>query len=134
MWIFLNDGFISVVKDKHNFGKLLVRARFKGDIERIFPTAEVREGEGTDYRFRASIHAELVASTIAVRLNVINYPNFKNSVLTTKDEYRQLRSDAYADVWEQMYKHQDMAKTLEADYDLDQRGNYIKKVVKDASN
>ena len=37
MWIFHPDGFCSVVIDAEKPGNLLVRARVRADLERLFP-------------------------------------------------------------------------------------------------
>ena len=36
MWIVLNKSFLSIVKNRNNENELLVRARVKGDIEKVF--------------------------------------------------------------------------------------------------
>lgn len=98
MWICLNDGFFSIVKSP-NPGKLLVRARRKGDIERVFGAEEII-GAGTDYLSRAHIDKEIVLAVMAGRIERIDYPNFKNSV-----KNRALH-DAYMDVWDALYRLQ----------------------------
>jgi hypothetical protein len=96
MWIFLNDSFLSIVAHRTEPGVLLVRARTAGDIEAVFPQAHVREGEGTDYRFRADVQVEEVALALAERVRGIGDPNFKDSVRERS------RHDAYMDVWSVM--------------------------------
>ena len=53
MWIFLTDAFLSIVDKDGDGTTLLVRARRAGDIERVFPGAEVIEGASSDCRCRA---------------------------------------------------------------------------------
>lgn len=78
MWIFLCDSFLSIVDRGAPSGQtLLVRARRRGDIERVFPGAAVVENAGTDYAFRARIDREQVALTMAEQVSEIRYPNFK---------------------------------------------------------
>lgn len=36
MWVFLNNSFLSIVADKENANRILVRARKKGDIQAAF--------------------------------------------------------------------------------------------------
>lgn len=104
MWLFLSDSFLSIV-DKGGDGlTLLVRARKAGDIERVFPTAEVVKGGGTDYLFRARIDREEVVLRMAEAVRNIGYNNFKSSV---KDH---TRHDAYMGVWEVMYGYQRTAE------------------------
>ena len=40
MWIVLNKSFLSIVKNRNNENELLVRARAKGDIEKVFEKAK----------------------------------------------------------------------------------------------
>lgn len=101
MWIFLSDSFLSIVDNGDDTGKtLLVRARAKGDIERVFPDAQVSEGGGTDYRYRARIERDAVANKLATQIRDIGYSNFKSSVKEQK------RHDAYMGVWQVMYRYQ----------------------------
>jgi hypothetical protein len=44
MWLVLENSFLSIVQDKDNSERLLVRARIKGDIENVFPNANVIVG------------------------------------------------------------------------------------------
>jgi hypothetical protein len=93
MWIFLNDSFLSIVAHRASPRLMLVRARFPGDIRRVFPTAAVSEGTGTDYRYRASIERREVINAIADQIQDIDYPNFKASILN------QRRHDLYMRIW-----------------------------------
>lgn len=102
MWIFLNDAFLSIVDKGDPTGNtLLVRARRDRDIQRIFPEAQVIEGAGTDYRYRARVPRDQVADAIAEAVRGIRYGNFKDSVADTS------RHDAYMDVWIAMNRFQD---------------------------
>lgn len=94
MWVLLNDAFLSIVDKGDPSGEtLLVRARRAGDIEKVFPGAEVVANAGTDYAFRAWIDRSLVAERIAERIRGIAYGNFKSSVKEA------VRHDVYMDVW-----------------------------------
>ena len=53
MWVVLNNAFFSIVQNENNEEELLVRARVKGDIEKIFPKANVFEDNYADYKYRA---------------------------------------------------------------------------------
>ena len=55
MWLCLNNAFLSIVDKDCAPDELLVRARRDGDIERVFPKAEVEVTLGNDYRCRARI-------------------------------------------------------------------------------
>ena len=85
MWICLSDAFFSVVEpDSVGGDVLLVRARRKGDIERVFPGHEVKRTPGRDYLYRALIQRESVAQVLADQVLKICYDNFKNSVKDNK--------------------------------------------------
>lgn len=81
MWLSLNNAFFSiVVADKRAPDhSLVVRARRKGDIERVFAVA----GEfspGRDYAFRCVLDRDTVARVVAACVLRIDYGNFKGSV------------------------------------------------------
>lgn len=105
MWICLNNAFLSVVDlVPRDPDKLMVRARIKGDIRRVFPHAVERESrpeEFRDYRFRAIVDRRLVADMIAASIQAIDYSNFKDSVREND------RHDAYLSMWSAMKRYQD---------------------------
>jgi hypothetical protein len=101
MWICLNDAFLSIVTDTTQPDHLLVRARRRGDIERVFEGALVSENTGTDYRYRTCLPRTTVASTVTARIANIDYPNFKSSVTDTE------RHAAYFHLWGVMYRYQE---------------------------
>lgn len=99
MWLYLSDSFLSIVKPSGNSqpGVLLVRARVKGDIERVFPGAEVLETPMRDYLYRALLPTSRVQEAMTYQIRSIGgnngYDNFKNSV---QDVHRH---DVYTRVW-----------------------------------
>ena len=101
MWVFLSNSFLSIVQDRNDHDRLLVRARFPKDIERVFPDAETFEGIGMDYRFRAFIPRSEVVKVIAANVAKIDYDNFKSSVKEPD------RHDLYMDVWSIMESAQE---------------------------
>lgn len=105
MWIFLNDAFLSIVRDRGDVDQLLVRARIKGDIESAFPDAKVSHTPDADYAYRAFLPRRDVAATIERRVQAIDYPNFKNSVRDHR------RHDAYVEVWRAMLRYQESPGT-----------------------
>ena len=102
MWLIFKNSFLSIVQDKNNSERLLVRARIKGDIENIFPEANVIVGAGSDYKYRAFINRKIVSNAIKENLDNITYTNFKNAT-AEKDKQRALR---YAKIWSIMYRAQ----------------------------
>jgi hypothetical protein len=101
MWIFLGNSMLSIVDKGGDGSTLLVRARRREDLTRIFPKAKVQAGGGTDYPFRARIDREAVAQRVAEAVRDIGYPNFKASV--DEDD----RHSAYLRVWADMMGFQD---------------------------
>ena len=101
MWIFLNDSFLSIVASRDNSDELIVRARRRGDIKRVFGK-RVKEVTlpKADYAYRAALPRRVVIDAIVAKLQAIDYPNFKNSVAEAD------RHDAYLDVWFEMVKFQ----------------------------
>ena len=100
MWIQFNNAFLSIVENRNNKLELLVRARIKGDIEKIFPEADVFEDDGADYKYRAFISKAKVAARMMLKMTEINYDNFKNSVKEIE------RKNAYSNVWVELRKLQ----------------------------
>ena len=106
MWIYTRKAFLSIVKDKNSTASrptFLVRGRFKGDIESMFPEAEVIVGAGTDYLYRAFMNRDIVVSRVRKYMaEELDYTNFKNSVENGSD-----RQSVYGDVWLTMLNAQD---------------------------
>ena len=101
MWIFLSKSFLSVVQKPGDTDLLTVRARIEGDIERVFPDAQVHANKGTDYKYRAKVPREAVAQMLHDQAMSVSYPNFKNTVKDRK------RHDAYMAVWSAMHADRD---------------------------
>ena len=95
MWLFLNDCFLSVVEKDCARDELLVRARRKGDIEKIFPHARVKRGTTTDYLYRAVVKRAEFEKAIVLESRRITYPNFKDSMPKEERAYH----DACVRVW-----------------------------------
>ncbi|HDR9165235.1 TPA: hypothetical protein QDB28_005685 [Burkholderia vietnamiensis] len=82
MWLTLSDAFLSIVSIPGDAEHLKVRARRKGDIERVFKdcSIKVERTPGRDYLYRAVIPRALVGLVVSEHVMSINYDNFKNSV------------------------------------------------------
>lgn len=80
MWIYFPDAFVSIVVNRDRPNDFLVRARFKGDIERVFGARKVDVTPDFDYRYRASIGRNVVIAKVAKRMGAIDYDNVKGSV------------------------------------------------------
>lgn len=101
MWIFLPNSFISVVQKPGDTDTLTVRARISGDIESVFPQAQVEVDKGTDYKYRARVPREAVAKALYDQVMGLSWSNFKGTVKGGK------RHDAYMGVWGVMNAAQD---------------------------
>lgn len=82
MWLFLPDGFVSVVA-KGDTDALTMRARVHADLERLrahFSMGPITASGGTDYQYRALISREDFADGLASFALDIDYANFKTEV------------------------------------------------------
>lgn len=100
MWIFTSKSFISIVQKPGDTDLLTVRARIIGDIEAVFPGARVEVNQGTDYKYRAKVPRQEVATALHDQVMALTYSNFKNTVKEKKHHL------AYMDVWTVMYRAQ----------------------------
>lgn len=122
MWIFTNRGFLSIVENRDNPDELLVRARYKGDIEAHFSwrsmdadPLEVVETNEADYRFRAFLPRETVSAKMHGLVNGIDYPNFKDSCRFSsgKMTVNDVKSRALFRVWDTMKCSQEGLANME---------------------
>lgn len=101
MWIFTDTGYYSVVQ-KPGQSKLTVRARARGDLERLreryLPElGEITASTGTDYPFRAMVSREAFGVALVRVVEKLDYTNFKSMIAR---ELGHARADTYHDVWE----------------------------------
>lgn len=101
MWIMSPRSFVSIVRKDCPPDHLLVRSRRRQDLEALFPDAQIIEGAGTDYQFRAAIPQADVVSVISRELIEMDYANHKGA---TKDD---ALHSAYSAVWSVMARLQD---------------------------
>lgn len=103
MWIFSNDAFLSIVAHKTEPGRFCVRARFKGDLEKVFNNKEVQiiETPEADYRFRTEIDQPMLLDLVCEEALRVDYDNFKSSV---REDWRH---DVYLDVWSRLWREQE---------------------------
>jgi hypothetical protein len=98
MWVFSSQGFLSIVRHIDKPEVLIVRSRFRGHIERIFPKALVIEDAERDYRFRAELPAKEVSKVIARLVSEIDYDNFKGSLDMNDEKYFESCVEVYNSV------------------------------------
>lgn len=104
MWIFTTVGFFSTVIDKHRPRDVVVRARLRGDLERLraqaLPTlSPTEEGSGSDYRYRARCTRSAWSNALAAIGAAVSYENFKVAVAHLDGLEREA---LYEDVWRVM--------------------------------
>lgn len=80
MWLCFNDGFISVVENRHNPERFLIRSRRAEILLQLFPTKQLVRNDTRDYRYRVEVKRDELLPVVTERLKNINYPQFKESV------------------------------------------------------
>ena len=99
MWLLTPRGFFSVVQDRNDPGRLLVRARVRSDLESlsdVLPGLEPVGGQGTDYPWRAWVDRDAWDGAIGAMCAEIDYLNFKSAVA---DRQGSARAAVYGEVW-----------------------------------
>jgi len=80
MWLFTKNSFISVVQHRERQDHVLVRARVKKHIVRLFPGQEklIAKDDTADYRWRLLMPKQVLADTLAdYIIHRLDYDNFK---------------------------------------------------------
>ncbi len=95
-WTFVANRFLGIGQKPGATDVLTVRGRIAGAIEAVFPDAQVDEGSGTEYRFRARIPRDAVAAVVAAQVTSLSAANFSASVRDAA------RHAAYREVWDAM--------------------------------
>lgn len=80
MWIFAKDAFLSIVQHDTDRRLLRVRARIEGDIERVFPEAQVIQSPGSEYRYEVNLSRERVSQALTLRVQHIDYYSVTGSI------------------------------------------------------
>ncbi|MEJ5365405.1 MAG: hypothetical protein WHS86_09910 [Desulfosoma sp.] len=114
MWIFTEDGFLSVVRHRHFPDRLLVRARVREDLVRFcraaaIPEDGILESGRYDYRFRVEVPEEVFIRSMVQTIKMLDYDNFKNRACHNPDDppaVRRERASAYHGVWHQLWELQ----------------------------
>ena len=102
MWVFNVDGFFSVVQSDRDPELVMVRARFREDLERVakkLGAEKIHDTPKNDYPFRVYVKKTAWADYLLTSAQEIDYTNFKNRAL--KGASRD-RSDRYHAVWADM--------------------------------
>lgn len=109
MWLFCKSGFFSAVRHWDDPDTIHLRARFRGDLERLcavhgLDPATIAETPEADYRFRMELPQADWARVAAAEAAAIDYPNFKAA---THDGTA--RDAAYLGAWAALRAGQDRA-------------------------
>ena len=120
MWICMSDGFLSLVVDKNDSTRLLVRAGRKEHLVNVFgKNAEMIKTPGADYRWRVFVGRADFKTLVNRRLDGIEYTSFQDSV---KD--RDL-GEMYKQFWNIHHRHQDQDVTNRID---NWRSHFVRRV------
>lgn len=96
MWVCGSNFFISIVEDRNNPSRVLVRARKREHLDEFFEYLEpgsIIETEDADYRWRVYTSKSDVSVRLMRKVNLMDYDNFKKSVQDSE------LHDAYMRVW-----------------------------------
>jgi len=101
MWLFTTDGFYSVVQDKDDPDRVVVRARTAEDMARFamavgYP-GEWKHTPKADYAYRLIVARDLFIQWTAEQAAKIDYPNFKDAVQQRQGVGRAF---VYSGVWD----------------------------------
>ena len=106
MWLFTKHGFFSAVQNYNDSNLIHVRARFKGDLERLCRTyrvePKVESIPNTDYPYRMDFKRKVWSEIVKSEAEAIDYSNFKSEVHDGTS-----RDSAYMKVWYDLRSHQD---------------------------
>lgn len=103
MWMMTDRGFFSIVDKGDREGYVCIRARVRGDLDRLCElepmkgyVGSIEESDLGDYRCRAYVTREDWIMAAALLAEKIDYPNFKNAV---RDRQTPGRARLYGEVW-----------------------------------
>jgi hypothetical protein len=78
MWVFTQDGFVSIVRSREDPDVLMVRGRDRESLQSFAKGVEIIDSHGTDYRFRIIATPEQVRGWVDEVVAGIDYTNFKS--------------------------------------------------------
>lgn len=87
MWLFTETGFVSVVQDRNDDTRMLVRARDKQSLKQIadWYGAEIIDKVGrSDYPYRLFITRTQFVDWLVEMGSMLNYDNYKNQAAKTR--------------------------------------------------
>jgi hypothetical protein len=99
MWLFLPEGFVSVVAHRKLSDSVLVRGRNAEHLTALFPLHEQLILPAADYRYRVTVTREELAGVIGEHIANMTYANFKDSI------HDYAYHDVCVDVWRSMWAY-----------------------------
>tara|TARA_R110000751_G_scaffold152635_7_gene257810 strand:+ start:2683 stop:3102 length:420 start_codon:yes stop_codon:yes gene_type:complete len=103
MWVFAENGFISIVRHRHKPEFVLVRARVEVDLGNFVAGCgemashyAIEHTPEADYPWRVMLPKGVAANGLVRQLLDIDYPNFKAAI---EERVEWDRDDAYGKVW-----------------------------------
>lgn len=86
MWVFTQQGFVSIVDNRQSPGKLTVRSRDKASLEPISARTgeKILELPNRDYEYRIYITREQLADWLVDQVDHLTYSNFKSRISKTR--------------------------------------------------
>ena len=113
MWLLTTQGFYSVVEDREDANRVLVRARAREDLEalkRQIPDLQIQEtlDADHDYGWRDCVTRDQWVEATAELAGETDYPNFKSAVDARQGAERER---LYSRVWAQLLELQHRAST-----------------------
>jgi phage gp29-like protein len=92
MWIFHTEGLLSIVEDRNDKKLLMVRARRREHITKVFPHATPIHTPNADYHWRISVTRGQVQAVMIQMLDNLDYDNFK-------DAANPMLKTVYSNIW-----------------------------------
>ena len=102
MWVFMVDGFLSVVQHNAMPDHFQVKSRVPGPLESLWPDHEVEVIDWADYRYRITIEKPEVLPVLLEVIASVDYTSFKDAC-SDDANYRL----ALSSVWQVMYSFQE---------------------------
>lgn len=107
MWIFTQDGFISIVQSRIDENHLIVRARRREDLRAMFPNHTPVYTPDSDYPWRITVLRMVFTAVMLKQFADITYDNFKDQ---TGGDYH----DFLVQVWQRGLDYQDSRSRVSA--------------------
>lgn len=111
MWVILNDSFFSAVQHFNDEELLVVRARKKEHLEKVFLESKVFQDLPSDYPYRIEISKKEFSKVLETEVSRIDYHNFKSSISKEDDDLYKFATELWGSAirnfegWDEWVKH-----------------------------